>query len=206
MYLRDAEPESKDAIRATTALLGHAPRVLGMCCGLPLLMAGDRAGFARSAERVVRDVGDATLVVWDPGCALAIRQRYLEIGVTPPRTELLVEMGALADLKSAPGEPVRWHDPCQLGRGLGVYDAPRTILTKVNGAFLEMEPRGVCSGGGGLLPVTMPAVASGIARTQTSGVNETIVTACASSLRQFRRAGAKAVDLVRFLARGLSVS
>jgi Fe-S oxidoreductase len=204
MYLRRAEGEANDALEAASALLGHAPRVLGMCCGLPLLLAGDRAGFARSAERVVRDVADSKLIVCDPGCALAVGQRYPEVGVISPEVELLVEMGARTSLASVPGEPVRYHDPCQLGRGLGVYDAPRQILTKVNGAPpIEMDERAVCSGAGGLLPITMPEVSAGIARSRIGGVKEPIVTACASSLVRFRRSGARALDIVTYLARGL---
>lgn len=209
-YFRKAPEEARDVVRAATRLLGHAPRVLEGCCGLPLLLAGDREGFARHAERVARELGDAKVVVHDAGCALALRTRYPEAGVQAPHVELLVELAAreLSRLRPAPRpEPVRWHDPCALGRGLGVYDAPRAVLARVLGAppleFDRARNDAVCSGAGGLLPVTMPDIARAIARTRTAETKEPIVTACASSLVAFRRAGAVAIDLATLIADAL---
>ncbi len=211
-YLRRAPEEARDALDAARGLLGKTPRVIGSCCGLPLLLAGERAGFARAAEKLVREVDGAPLLVVDPGCALALRQRYPEAGVTPPAFELIVERGAREVLRKVESGDVRnavvrYHDPCQLGRGLGVYDAPRTILEKTLGRPpLELEgsrARAVCSGAGGLLPITMPEVSRGIALMRTAGVKETLVTACASSLVRFRSVGADAADVVTFLARAV---
>lgn len=210
-YFRQAPEEASDIVRAATRLLGHAPRVLEGCCGLPLLLAGDREGFARQAQRIARDLGDAKVIVHDAGCALALRVRYPEAGVPAPDVELLVELAArdLSKLRpAARPEPVRWHDPCALGRGLGVYDAPRAVLAHVLGAppleFDHARKDALCSGAGGLLPVTMPDVARAIARARTAGVKETIVTACASSLVSFRRAGARATDLATVIAAALA--
>jgi Fe-S oxidoreductase len=109
--------------------------------------------------------------------------------------------------------PVRWHDPCQLGRGLGVYDAPRALLAQALGRapdeFERRRDEARCSGGGGLLPVTMPeisdAIAEGrVAEHQASG-GGTVVTACASSLRKFKKQGAETLDLVTVVARALGV-
>jgi Fe-S oxidoreductase len=99
--------------------------------------------------------------------------------------------------------PVRWHDPCQLGRGLGVYEAPRSVLARVLGRvpdeFLDAREKALCAGAGGLLPSTMPAVADDIARTRLSELARVrggrVVTGCASSLRALRRAAAGS-DLV----------
>ena len=108
--------------------------------------------------------------------------------------------------------PVRWHDPCQLGRGLGIYEAPRQVLARVLGRapdeFDRSRQGARCSGAGGLVPVTMPDVARAIAEQRIADHERhgggTIVTACASSLRSFERAGAKVVDLATVVRRALA--
>ena len=106
---------------------------------------------------------------------------------------------------------MRYHDPCQLGRGLGVYEAPRAVLTRALGRapdeFDARRERAACSGGGGLLPVTMPANARTIARDRVDEHQRRgggrIVTACASSLMSLRRANGttRVDDLVSWIAR-----
>jgi Fe-S oxidoreductase len=219
-YVRGgARAEAADAIDAATALVRGPVSLVEACCGLPLLLAGDAPGFARQAEILAHGVARAARVlVVDAGCALALRVRYPEHGVTiGAPVELLVEraareLGALATVDAAPGEApeeVRWHDPCQLGRGLGIYEAPRAVLTRALGRppaeFDARREGATCSGAGGLLPVTMPETARAIAGARVAeharGGGGRIVTGCASSLLTFRRAGARADDLVTFLAR-----
>jgi len=216
-YVRGARTEATHAIDAATALLRGPVAVVEACCGLPLLLAGDAKGFAQQAEAMARATKRADrLLVADAGCAMALRVRYPEIGVRlDARVELLVEvaarelgsLGALEEAKS--DEPVRYHDPCQLGRGLGVYEAPRAVITRALGRapdeFDGRRERATCSGGGGLVPVTMPRAAKGIADARVAEHERAgggrIVTACASSLLSFRRSKAKADDIVTWIAR-----
>jgi Fe-S oxidoreductase len=109
------------------------------------------------------------------------------------------------------GAPVRYHDGCALGRGLGMYDEPRALLERVTGqAPLELVTQrqlARCSGGGGILPVSMPDVARSaatqLAREHDSLGGGVLVTSCASSLSQMRRAGAEVMDLITLLTEGL---
>jgi Fe-S oxidoreductase len=220
-YVRAARPEARDAIDATTALLGAPVALVPSCCGLPLRLAGGRAAFADHARAVARTLDRrARVIVVDAGCARTLEQMYPEVGVDlAPRVELLVRLAArslsaLAPVGSPPGA-VRWHDPCQLGRGLGEYDAPRAVLARVLGRppdeFDDRREGAVCSGAGGLLPSTMPVVARAIADARVDAHARAgggrIVTACASSLFALRR-GARASrelavdDLVTWIARG----
>jgi Fe-S oxidoreductase len=231
-YARGARREARDAIDAATALSGEPVSLVGACCGLPLRLAGDRDGFARHAAAVARslDARDRVTVV-DAGCAMTLRRRYAEAGVSlRPRVELLVEQAAhaLTRMKHLPHKsaPLRWHDPCQLGRGLGIYDEPRAVLARILGRVpdefpsYERRERGVCSGAGGLLPSTMPEVARDIAVARVEAHARAgggrIVTACASSLLALRKAASArpketnsassiAVDdLASWIARALS--
>ena len=223
-YLRAARREARDAIEAATALSGQPVALIEACCGLPLLLAGDARGFAQQARDVARTLARYDRVwVADAGCALALKRRYLDAGVPlRPPVETLVEAAARSLEALAPIDwrdsrdeerPVRWHDPCQLGRGLGVYDAPRLVLTRALGrAPDEMEERreqAVCSGAGGLLPSTMPGVARAIADARLQAHRRAgggrVVTACASSLIALRRraigSGVAVDDLVTWIAR-----
>src|SRR5690606_8642227 len=130
--------------------------------------------------------------------------------------ELMVEVAArvldaFTPLSSPPDHQVRYHDPCHLGRGLGSYGPPRSILTRMLGRrpdeFPSCRESGGCSGAGGLLPLTHPETSDGIAdrriRDHEDEGGGEIVTACASSLAKFRARGAKVSDLVSWIARGL---
>jgi Fe-S oxidoreductase len=214
-YVRSAKPEAEHAIDAATALVRGGVALVDACCGLPLLLAGDARGFAEQAETFARAVKTAERVlVVDAGCALTLKTRYPQHGVKlEAKVELVVEraaeeLGTLEGVGSG-SEPVRWHDPCQLGRGLGVYEAPRAVLTRALGRapeeFDTRREKGTCSGGGGLLPVTMPETARVIAQTRLeeharSGGGK-VVTACASSLVSMRKAGGDVDDIVTWIAR-----
>ncbi len=223
-YLRAARGEARDAVAAASALVGGPVAVVERCCGLPLLLAGDALGFAEQARESALAMAHYDRVwVADAGCAVALARRYGEAGVAlRPAVETIVEgaakrLGALSRVPDpARGRargPVRWHDPCQLGRVLGVYDAPRAVLTRALGrAPDELEDRrehALCSGAGGLLPSTMPETARGIAATRLAAHalagGGRVVTACASSLIALRRrasgSGVAVDDLVTWIAR-----
>jgi Fe-S oxidoreductase len=209
-YLRGATPEAAHAIASSAALLGGPVALVDRCCGLPLRLAGAGDAFVHHARSFAESVSDRSrVVVADAGCGLALRRMYPEVGVTvAPAIELLVELAARSisaiSTLGAPREPVRWHDPCQLGRGLGLYDAPRAVLGQVLGnapaEFDDSREGAACSGAGGLLPATMPDTARDIARARVDAHLRAgggrIVTACASSLAALRRAanGRFAVD------------
>jgi dimethylglycine catabolism B len=137
-YTRRFPEVARDAVRAAVALTGGATRPARACCGLPLLYAGDREGFEAAARRFAAEVAKAPRVVAvDPGCARALIEEYPRVGVRLPRVELLVDLAAgarselraleedeIAGLAGGEARHVRWHDPCQLGRGLGRFEEP----------------------------------------------------------------------------------
>ncbi len=202
-YLRKEPEVARAAVRVAVRIFGSV-RLLEGCCGAPLLHAGDRAGFFAAVARVKEQAKGTDLVVLDPTCAQALST----IGATTlvaraqARLELFRRIPGLGE-----GEPVRWHDPCHLGRGLEQYDAPRNLLSRVLGRspdeFARRREQSVCSGGGGLVPVTMPEASRRMAERRVREHVELggglLVTACASSLSRFRVAGARAVDLVSLL-------
>lgn len=220
-YARRAPEVARDAIHATQALTSAKVRPVRACCGLPLLHAGDHEGFVAAARTFASEVAKAPrLVAVDPGCARTLLVEYERVGVRLPRVELFVDLAAGArsklrglsesEMSEMGGATVRWHDPCQLGRGLGRYEEPRVVLEKVAGkvaGFQRERAMGECSGGGGLLPVTRPETSAAIAKERIAEHERAgggvLVTHCASSLHRFRTAGEPAVDLASLVARAL---
>lgn len=186
------------------------------CCGYPLHAAGDQAAFTAHAKKVAEALQPyPELVVLDPGCAYTLKVVYPLHGVelrSEIRTvyEVLAERIEHAPQRAKLEQEVCYHDACYLGRGLGQYEEPRRLLQAavetVREARENREEAG-CSGGGGLLPRTMPETSVAIARGQAdrldSGPGEPVVTACPTSRRMFERAGRPAEDLMAILRRWL---
>ncbi len=201
---------AEQAVRVVSTLVGGPVELLDGCCGAPEKMAGD----PRAANTLVTALPQAgRTVVLDPTCARSLRSAGRE------DVELVIDVAAasLDRFAQVAGERLRYHDPCSLGRGLGKFDEPRRLIEKVRGeAVLEFDRRrqdADCSGGGGLVPVVRPETSKEIARERLAqherareGRGSTIVTACAGSLKRFRRSGAEAIDLVTLLAEGLGLA
>lgn len=203
-YTREHPAEARSAVAVAARLFGGV-RLVDGCCGLPLLLAGDRAGFEQSSSRLRALVSGAPrFVVLDPGCAVVLAELGAKtlVELAGARLERFARVPRLAALPS-----VRWQDPCKLGRGLGVYDAPRQLLSRALGRapaeFARSRDQALCSGGGGLLPLTMPETSARIAERRLDEHRELggglLVTACASSLTRFRKSGAEVVDLISIL-------
>jgi Fe-S oxidoreductase len=209
-YLRKARPEARAMLRSVVALVG-AVRLIPGCCGAPLLHAGDRAGFQAARARLVEATrGARAFVVGDPGCALVLAD-------AEPIPFVRLAASHAAELRKILGfgelEAVRFHDPCALGRGLSEYDAPRIVLGRALGRAVDefdaTRERAECSGGGALLPISMPAASARIADHRLEAHERlgggALVTACASSLRRFRAQGTRAVDIATVVEQSLGL-
>jgi Fe-S oxidoreductase len=147
------------------------------CCGYPLLALGETDQARHLAQHNltrVAELGAARLVPTCPSCYHMWKVIYPELlgqetGIEVLHaTQLLAEW--IAESKIRLGEiplAVTYHDPCDLGRKSGVYDAPRQVLRSVPGlSLLEMSGSGQiseCCGGGGNLASFDPDVVSEVA-------------------------------------------
>jgi Fe-S oxidoreductase len=199
-YALRLQSEAEDAVRVLSKLFG-ALRLLSGCCGYPLEVAGDPEAAALHKAALERKAASAKRwITVDSGCAHRLRG-----GRSEPFAEAVLAKLADARLESRalPERRLRYHDSCLLGRGLGSYDAPRRLVARASPSgvaeFSYRRERARCSGAGALVPVTRPETAHAIAETRVAEHERlgggTIVTACAGSLRSFRKAGAEAVDL-----------
>ena len=109
---------------------------------------------------------------------------------------------------------VTYHDSCHLGRGCGVYDAPRRILRAIPRLQLvEMERNqrwAWCCGGGGGVPEADPELAHWCAtdRLREAGASgaELVLTSSALCQRSFADLEEPALplqDLLEFVCQAL---
>ncbi|MEM4522896.1 MAG: (Fe-S)-binding protein [Nitrososphaeria archaeon] len=130
------------------------------CCCLPLLKLGFHNLAEKKIERLLnllREKGVKKIVFSCPGCYRAFRKDYPELGFEVPfelvfiteYVEDLLEKGKL-EIKDKIKEKVAYHDPCELGRHLGIYDSPRNVLKSIlESEIVEMErnkSRAFCCG------------------------------------------------------------
>jgi heterodisulfide reductase subunit D len=178
------------------------------CCGFPLLGAGVpyemEALRAHNLDRV-KALGAESLVFSCPSCYRTWDEHYgtdLQLFHSTQFMEKLIREGALA-LKEM-NRTVTYHDPCDLGRNGGVFDAPRRILESIPGLTLvELEKNrslSVCCGGGGNLETADPGVSGRVAANKIEEIQktgaDTVVTSCQQCVRTIRsKARREKIDL-----------
>ncbi len=199
------------------------------CCGYPLYVAGMRNRMASLAQHnvaQVRAVGAEQVVFTCPSCYYAWSHLYSEVTDTSGiqllhATELLAELLREDRLPLGPVEEVvTYHDPCDLGRKSGVYDAPREVLTAIPGLELrEMSMNrqdALCCGGGGDVETVDPDIPAGVAARRLAQVEATgakyVVSACQQCERTLQEGARKnririrAVDVVELLWRSVQTA
>ena len=126
----------------------------GLCCGRPILMAGrfDQARqLIHKNKEIIKASGAGTLVLSCPICYKIFREHYKLEGIrVMHHTEYMLELVRAGRLKLEGGEgSIVYHDPCELGRGCGIYEQPREVLSQT-GELVEAEANrdmSICCGG-----------------------------------------------------------
>jgi Fe-S oxidoreductase len=89
---------------------------------------------------------------------------------------------------------VTYHDPCQIARNSGVYEAPRNVIRALTDDFVEMIPNRsenwCCGGGGGLVIAQEPEFRMMTSRVKADQIRaaraDIIATACEMCLAQLK--------------------
>lgn len=133
--------------------LGEVPAVSkGTCCGHDLLWAGDQDAFISLAEsnvEVIRRSGAETVIFTCAECLRTFKKDYDFLDAEFLHLSEYVKDKEL-NFKEFPKQTITYHDPCRLGRHLGIYDPPREVIKMIpNIELVEMKharDRSLCCG------------------------------------------------------------
>lgn len=186
-----------------------ADRDGGICCGRPLMLAGktNAAYETISANRkMILGSGCRTLVLSCPICYKIFKDEYALEGVEVLHyTQFIKRLVDEGKLKLTAGdERIVYHDPCELGRGCGVYKEPREVLAQA-GTLVKATKEGdesICCGGS-LGSLTLDSRDRAKITESSVGnllVNnpQTIVTACPLCLKTFSESVPETVKVQDF--------
>src|SRR5690554_3166806 len=132
------------------------------CTGDPAKRAGNEFLFQMQAMmniQVFDGYGINKIVTACPHCFNTIKNEYPGLGGnyevmhhTQFLKSLLDEGRLTVEGGQFKGKRITFHDPCYLGRGNNVYEAPRDLIRKLDAELVEMKScksRGLCCGAGG---------------------------------------------------------
>jgi heterodisulfide reductase subunit D len=168
------------------------------CCGFPLIGAGvpekAREMMKHNLEKV-NELRAKRVVFSCPSCYRTWQEYYntdIELLHSTQLIEKLINEGTIR--LGAVNTTVTYHDPCDLGRNGGIYDAPRQILKSIPGLNLvELENRlaqSVCCGGGGNLEMADPVLSGTLAQKKLDEIKQTgaktVVSSCQQCVRTIK--------------------
>ncbi|HRH01955.1 MAG TPA: (Fe-S)-binding protein [Bacteroidia bacterium] len=132
------------------------------CTGDPAKRAGNEFLFQMQAMTNIQLLNGyevKKIVTGCPHCFNTLKNEYPELGgnfEVIHHTQLIQQLLDSGRIKveggNFSGKKITFHDPCYLGRGNDVYEAPRALLGKLDAALVEMKrsrANGLCCGAGG---------------------------------------------------------
>ncbi len=160
----------------------------GICCGRPMKLAGQTDAaqkLMQKNQQSVIDSGAHTLVTSCPICYKVFKEDYnLNINILhhTEYIDRLIKNGKIkVDKKDI---SVTYHDPCELGRGSGIYEQPRSVLQNVSTLkpIADECKHSLCCGGS-LANITLQSadkqrIAEKTMQTLTANSPDIVATAC----------------------------
>lgn len=165
------------------------------CCGFPLI----GAGFRKEAQELIRHniegvkaKGARSIIFSCPSCYHTWHEDYHTDLKLFDSTQFILNLIREGKIQFEEKKVrVTYHDPCDLGRVSGIYEAPRAILRSMPGVeFIELANHGdrcKCCGGGGLLEMVDPELSAALAREKIKEIQATgaelVITSCQQCVR-----------------------
>lgn len=181
------------------------------CCGYLAYLVGDMPTFKKAMQMYTDKLATykpKELITTCAGCLKTFRDLYPRYGAADgfkvvhavELLESLVNENKLKFKDSADSLKVVYHDPCDMGRHMGVYEPPRNVLKAIPGIELLEFPMNralaKCCGGGGGMKGFDNEMASDIGyKRLASAIDlgaDVLVSACPSCKGTFNQAAARA--------------
>ncbi|MFX1256216.1 MAG: (Fe-S)-binding protein [Promethearchaeota archaeon] len=175
------------------------------CCGSPVYMTGQIEKAKKIAEENVKmfnDAGIEKIITSCAGCYRNLKEIYpkkfnLDHGIEVIHLpNFLLNKLNSGDLKfnKEINLKITYHDPCHIGRHMGIYEHPRKVLRKIPGIELvEMirnRHNAWCCGSGGGVRSAFKELSAFAANERIKEAKETtaeaIVSCCPFCLNQFK--------------------
>ena len=175
------------------------------CCGSPVYMTGQTEKAKKIAEtnvNIFKNEGIEKIITSCAGCYRTLKETYpkkfgldhgIEILHLP---EFMLEKLNNNEVKfnNNVNMNVTYHDPCHIGRHMGIYEPPRDVLKNIPGINLMEMPRNKqnawCCGSGGGVRSAFKDLSSFAANERIEEAKETtaevIVSCCPFCLNQFK--------------------
>jgi len=162
------DDRAKKITKAFVKIMNHTKTsfaVLGTeesCTGDPAKRAGNEFLFQTQALQNISALdkyGVTKIVTTCPHCFNTIKNEYPELGgnyKVMHHTQFLKSLIKEGILKveggKYKGKRITFHDPCYLGRANKIFEAPRSLIKKLDAELVEMKScktKGLCCGAGG---------------------------------------------------------
>ncbi|MBC7073804.1 (Fe-S)-binding protein [Candidatus Parcubacteria bacterium] len=167
------------------------------CCGSPALKAGYTEDFKKLAEenlKIFKEHSVKKIITNCPACFMILKKEYKKLLgdkwdiEVEHITQTINSKFKIQNSKLQPkikNEKITFHDPCHLGRQMGVYEEPREIIKKLGYEISEMEfkkSESFCCGAGGGVKTNEPELANKIAKERIEQAKKTdaknLITCC----------------------------
>lgn len=187
----------------------------GICCGRPLKQTGQVVAAKKlisANEKLIMESGARLLVTSCPICYKIFKEEYhlpnVQVMHHTQFIDLLIKKGTIK--LEVSNRKMVYHDPCELGRGGGIYEQPRAIL-RLAGELIAIENeknKADCCGGSvsNLMISTAKRrkISARAVQAYAQTQAETLVTSCPLCKRTFAETGAIPVhDVAEIVAHSM---
>jgi len=177
------------------------------CCGYIVEATGFSEDFEKVKQRCeenLRQKEGIPILTLCPTCTITLKEKYgltVQHAIVAVRDKLSEK--SIAKRIKPLNLTVTYHDPCHLGRMLGIFEEPRQILDRLGVRINEMEHNryfSTCCGGGGGLRAVDDRLSIEISKNRVRDAvkvgAEMIVTACPTCESTLLRASGRLVNEV----------